>query len=340
MSTILVTGGAGYVGSHVLPALRRLGYRPLVLDNLSEGHRDAVGDAELALADLADIGSLRALLRANRPLAIFHFAAACLVAESVTQPLKYYETNVVGTLNLMRAALETGVPRIIFSSTAAVYGEPQATPITEDHPTRPINPYGWSKLAGERMIRDFAEAYDIQHVIFRYFNAAGADPAADLGEDHRPETHLIPLAIRAIQNPEEPLQVYGDDYPTVDGTCVRDYVHVKDLVDAHVRGLEYLLQGGESTVLNLGAETGYSIKQILDRVEAIVGCPVPFQMAQRRPGDPATLVASSRRAREVLGWKPEHDLDAIVSSAWSWLRAHPRGYRDEPREPPPRALQY
>jgi UDP-glucose 4-epimerase len=340
MSTILVTGGAGFVGSHMLPALRRVGYRPLVLDNLSEGHRDAVGEAELVMADLADIGAIRALLRANRPLAIFHFAAVCQVAESVTQPLKYYETNVLGTLNLLRAALETGVPRIIFSSTAAVYGEPQTTPLTEEHPTHPINPYGWSKLAGEQMLRDFAEAYDIRHVIFRYFNAAGADPTADLGEDHHPETHLIPLAIRATQRPEEPLQVYGDDYPTEDGTCVRDYVHVKDLVDAHLRGLEYLLQGGESTVLNLGSETGYSVKQILDRVQAATGYPVPFEMAPRRPGDPATLVASSRRAREVLGWKPEHDLDAIVSSAWAWLRAHPRGYRDVTQEPPLGELSY
>lgn len=340
MSTILVTGGAGYIGSHALPALRRQGYRPLVLDNLSEGHRAAVGEAELVIADLADFGSLRALIRGNRPLAIFHFAAVCSVAESVADPSRYYETNLVGSFNLLRAGLEAGVPRIIFSSTAAVYGEPETTPITEDHPTRPINPYGWTKLGVEQMLKDYSQAYGIKFVTFRYFNAAGADPAAGLGEDHRPEGHLIPLALRAVLDPGEPLRVFGNDYPTPDGTCVRDYVHVKDLVDAHLRGLDYLLDGGESDTFNLGTESGYSVKQILDRIEAVTGHEVPFEFAPRRAGDPASLVASNRHAHDVLGWKPEHDLDAMIASAWDWYRAHPGGYAHQSPEAPPGALTY
>lgn len=328
MSTILVTGGAGYIGSHMLPALRRQGYRPLVFDNLSEGHQAAVGDAELVIGDLADFGALRAILRANRPRAVIHFAAVCSVAESVSLPHKYYDTNVVGTVNLLRAMLETGVPRIIISSTAATYGEPLSTPITEDQVTQPINPYGWSKLVGEQILKDYSRAYDIRHVAFRYFNAAGAAPEIGIGEDHRPETHLIPLALKAVMEDGDPLQVFGTDYPTVDGTCVRDYVHVKDLVDAHMRGLEYLLADGESNTFNLGTESGYSIRQVLDRVQAVTGSEVPHSFAPRRAGDPAALVASNRKAREVLGWQPEHDLDSIISSAWDWFQRHPRGYND------------
>jgi UDP-glucose 4-epimerase len=340
MSTILVTGGAGYIGSHMLPALRRQGYRPLVLDNLIEGHRAAAGDAELAIGSLADFGALRALIRANRPLAIFHFAAACSVAESVADPLKYYETNLVGTYNLLRAALESGVPRLIFSSTAAVYGEPESVPITEDHPTRPINPYGRTKLAAENMLRDYAEAYGVQYVSFRYFNAAGADPVAGLGEDHRPESHLIPLALRAIEEADAELQVFGNDYPTTDGTCVRDFVHVRDIVSAHLLGLEYLLDGGANTVFNLGSETGHTVMQVLERVEKVTGHEVPHVIAPRRAGDPASLVASSLKAREVLGWNAEHDLDSMIASAWDWRRTHPRGYGEESPEPPPGALLY
>ncbi len=340
MSTILVTGGAGYIGSHILTTIRRLGYRPLVLDNLVEGHRAAVGDAELAIGGLEDYGSLRAIMRANRPLAVFHFAAACSVPESVQDPLKYYEANVIGTHNLMRAILETGVPRLIFSSTAAVYGEPQASPITEDHPTHPINPYGRTKLAAERMIRDYADAWDFRFVTFRYFNAAGADPQAGLGEDHRPESHLIPLALRTVYEPDEPLQVYGDDYATPDGTCVRDFVHVKDIVDAHMKGLEYLMDGGESDTFNLGTETGYTVKEVISLVSEVVGQDVPFEIAPRRPGDPARLVASSEKARRVLDWKPQHDLRSIIESAWDWHRTHPNGYPDAHPEPPPGALLY
>jgi len=284
MSTILVTGGAGYIGSHMLPALRRLGYRTLVFDSLTEGHREAVGESELVIGSLGDYGALRALIRANRPLAILHFAAVCSVAESVTEPLRYYDTNVAGTLNLVRAALETGAPRIILSSTAAVYGEPNQVPIDESHPTRPINPYGFTKLAAEQILADFSKAYGLKYVAFRYFNAAGADPANGLGEDHRPETHLIPLALKSALDLGDPLQVYGDDYPTPDGTCIRDYVHVKDLVDAHLRGLEYLLEGGQDATFNLGTETGYSVRQIMEMVESVTGQPVEHEIAPRRPG--------------------------------------------------------
>jgi len=329
MSTILVTGGAGYIGSHMLPALRRLGYRTLVFDSLTEGHREAVGESELVIGSLGDYGALRALIRANRPLAILHFAAVCSVAESVTEPLRYYDTNVAGTLNLVRAALETGAPRIILSSTAAVYGEPNQVPIDESHPTRPINPYGFTKLAAEQILADFSKAYGLKYVAFRYFNAAGADPANGLGEDHRPETHLIPLALKSALDLGDPLQVYGDDYPTPDGTCIRDYVHVKDLVDAHLRGLEYLLEGGQDATFNLGTETGYSVRQIMEMVESVTGQPVEHEIAPRRPGDPAVLVASARKALEVLGWEPKHDLDAIVRTTLNWMQSHPNGYRDD-----------
>jgi UDP-glucose 4-epimerase len=329
MSTVLVTGGAGYIGSHLLPVLRRLGYRPLVFDNLSEGHREAVGETELVIGDLGDYGALRAVIRANRPLAIVHFAAVCSVAESVAEPLRYYETNVTGTVNLVRAALETGTPRVILSSTAAVYGEPKSNPITEEHPTNPINPYGWTKLAAERLLADAAAAYGLSYVAFRYFNAAGADPSLGLGEDHRPETHLIPLALRATQDDGEPLRVYGQDYPTPDGTCIRDYVHVKDLVDAHMRGLSYLLDGGDNAVFNLGTGRGWSIREVISAVQEVTGLEVEHEFAERRPGDPAALVASAEKAREVLGWQAEHDLDAIVRSAWNWMQDHPNGYRND-----------
>jgi UDP-glucose 4-epimerase len=329
MSTILVTGGAGYIGSHMLPALRRQGYRTLVFDSLTEGHREAVGESELIIGNLCDYGALRALIRANRPLAILHFAAVCSVAESVAEPLRYYETNVAGTLNLVRAALDAGAPRIILSSTAAVYGEPHQVPIDESHPTVPINPYGWTKLTAERILVDFARAYGLKHVTFRYFNAAGADPANGLGEDHRPELHLIPLALKSALDLGEPLRVFGDDYPTADGTCIRDYVHVKDLVEAHLRGLEYLLEGGENATFNLGTETGYSVRQIIDTVEAITQQSVDHEIAPRRAGDPAVLVASAKKAREVLGWEPKHDLDSIVRTTLNWMQSHPNGYRDD-----------
>jgi UDP-glucose-4-epimerase GalE len=326
MPSVLVTGGAGYIGSHMVQALRRAGYRTVILDNLTEGHLAAVQHGDLVQEDLSDRGLLRALLLRHRPAAICHFAALCLVDESMEDPVRYYKNNVAGTLNLLEAAIEAGVPRFVFSSTAAVYGEPQETPITESHPPAPINPYGWSKLMGEKMLADAARVYGIRYVAFRYFNAAGADSKAKLGEDHRPETHLIPLALRAAQFGDDDLRVNGNDYETRDGTCIRDYVHVEDLIEAHLRGLQYLEEEGESMVLNLGTETGTSVLEILEAVERVTGAPVPHEFGPRRPGDPAVLVASNAKAREVLGWEPKRDLDDMVRSAYDFLRLHPGGY--------------
>jgi UDP-glucose-4-epimerase GalE len=326
MNSVLVTGGAGYIGSHMVQGLRRAGYRTVILDNLSEGHRAAVRDAELIEEDIADKGAVRAILRRHRPSAVLHFAAFCSVKESVENPIKYYHNNVTGTAALLEAALEVGVPRFIFSSTAAMYGEPREIPITETHPLQPINPYGWSKFMGERMLADAAAAYGLRYVIFRYFNAAGAETAAGLGEDHRPETHLIPLAVRAAILEDREMEVFGTDYPTRDGSCIRDYIHVQDLADAHLRGLQYLEGDGESVALNLGTETGTSVLEILEAVERVTGLPVPHKRSGRRAGDPAVLVASNARARQVLGWTPKRDLDEIITSAYDFIRRHPEGY--------------
>jgi len=326
MRSVVVTGGAGYIGSHMVQALARAGYRVVVLDNLSTGHLAAVHHGELVEDTLADRGALRALLFRHRPSAVFHFAASCQVKESVENPIYYYKNNVSGTLNLLEAALEAGVSRFIFSSTAAVYGDPKQTPIAEDHPTVPINPYGWSKLHGEGMVADAAKAYGIQYMIFRYFNAAGADPVNLLGEDHRPESHLIPLALRAAMWDEQELELYGNDYPTPDGTCIRDYVHVLDLVDAHLRGLKHLEEGGENRILNLGTEHGTSVLQVLEAIERPTSLKVPHQIVPRRPGDPAVLVASFAQAKSVLDWEPKRDLDEIVRSAYDFMRRYPEGY--------------
>jgi UDP-glucose-4-epimerase GalE len=327
MSTVLVTGGAGYIGCHMVKALRRAGHRIVILDNLVEGHRAAVADEELIEGDLNDKGTVRAVFRRHRPGAVFHFAASCSVGESVANPLKYYGNNTAGTLNLLEAALEVGTGRFVFSSTAALYGEPQETPITEQHPLQPINPYGWSKLMGEQVLRDLATAYGVRYVAFRYFNAAGADVADGVGEDHRPETHLIPLAIKAALDGTE-LKVFGTDYDTRDGSCVRDYVHVKDLVEAHLLGLEYLDGDGESTSINLGTETGTTVLEIIDAVKRVTGLEVPYTVDERRPGDPAVLVASNAKAKELLGWEPKRDLDTIIRDAYDFFRRYPAGFPD------------
>ena len=329
MNSVLVTGGAGYIGSIMVQALRRAGYRTVVFDNLSEGHRAAVKDEELIEGSLSDKGALRTLLRRHRPSAVMHFAAACSVKESVENPVKYYASNVSGTAALLEAALEVNVPRFIFSSTAALYGEPEEVPITESHPLRPINPYGWSKLMGEQMLADAAKAYGIRYVAFRYFNAAGADPTAGLGEDHRPETHIIPLAINAALKEGRELEIFGTDYDTRDGSCIRDYIHVLDLAEAHLLGLRYLEGGGESVSINLGTESGTSVLEIVDAVQRVTGLEVPRRVTGRRAGDPAVLIASNTRAREVLGWTPKHELDDMIASAYDFIRKHPDGYSDE-----------
>ena len=326
MNSVLVTGGAGYIGSHMVQALRRAGYRTVIYDDLSEGHSLAVKDEELIEGSLTDRGALRAALRRHRPSAVMHFAAVCSVKESVENPLKYYLNNVVGTASLLEAALEVGVPRFIFSSTAALYGEPEEVPITESHPLKPVNPYGWSKLMGEQMLADAASAYVLRYVAFRYFNAACADSKAALGEDHRPETHLIPLAIRAALDEGRELAVYGTDYATRDGSCIRDYIHVLDLAEAHLLGLRYLEAGGDSVSLNLGTESGTSVLEILEAVERVTGLAVPHRVAERRAGDPAVLVASNAKARQVLGWSPRYTLDDMIASAYDFLKRHPEGY--------------
>lgn len=320
--TILVTGGAGYIGSHAVQALQRAGYGVIVLDNLVYGHREIVEDvlhAKLLVGDTRDRALLDELFQTHDIAAVMHFAAFAYVGESVTDPAKYYRNNVTGTLTLLEAMVAANVKKFVFSSTCATYGVPQVIPIPEEHPQNPINPYGASKLMAERFLADFDVAYDFKSVSFRYFNAAGADPSGTIGEAHDPETHLIPLALMVALGKRESLSVFGTDYPTEDGTCIRDYIHVNDLASAHVLGLEYLLEGGKTDVFNLGNGTGFSVKEVIETAEAVTGRPVKVVECDRRAGDPPVLVGSSEKARKILGWNPEYaDLKEIVSHAWQW----------------------
>jgi UDP-glucose-4-epimerase GalE len=316
---VLVTGGAGYIGSHTAKALAKAGHEPLVLDNLSAGHRWAVKWGRLLEWDLADTEMLPQFLEKEGVEAVLHFAASLLVGESVQEPRKYFWNNVVNTLRLLDAMLEAGVKRIVFSSSAAVYGNPQKVPIPEDHPKEPVNPYGETKLAMERALQWYGNAYGLKWVALRYFNAAGADAEGEIGESHDPEAHLIPLTILAALGRRPHVEIYGTDYPTPDGTALRDYIHVTDLGDAHVRALEYLAGGGESRALNLGAGQGYSVREVINAVGKISPHPVPFREGPRRAGDPPVLVADASHAGKVLGWKPQHsELEAIIRDAWNW----------------------
>jgi UDP-glucose-4-epimerase GalE len=325
---ILVTGGAGYIGSHAAKHLAQAGRRVVVYDNLSAGHRGAVRWCDLVAADLHDTATLRQTIRAYNVGAVMHFAGLASVGASVLDPSRYYRENVEATLGLLRLMAEEGVRPFIFSSTAAVFGEPSETPITEAHATRPINPYGETKLAIERALGHFERAYGLRTAALRYFNAAGADPEGDLGEDHRPEAHLIPLAIAAARG-GGPLRVFGDDYATPDGTCLRDYIHVTDLVQAHVLALRHLEAGGASGLYNLGNGHPFSVKDVIAAVERVTGLRVPWTADRRRDGDPSVLFASSERIRRDLGWRPSiSSLDEIVQTAWRWLDAHPQGYGD------------
>jgi len=325
---ILVTGGAGFIGSHTAKALARSGRRAVVFDNLSAGHRAAVRWGDLVVADLHDTAALRRTIRDSRAGAVMHFAALTSVAASVRDPDSYYRENLEATLGLLRVMVEVGVRRFIFSSTAAVFGEPTETPITEAHATRPINPYGETKLAVERALVHFDRAYGLRSVALRYFNAAGADPEGEIGEDHRPEPHLIPLAIAAAAG-GDPLRVFGEDYPTPDGTCLRDYIHVTDLAEAHVLALARLEQGGLSARYNLGNGHPFSVKEVVAAVERVTGLRVPWTAGARREGDPSVLFASSERIRRELGWRPSiSSLDEMVRTAWQWHVAHPQGYGD------------
>lgn len=326
-AVILVTGGAGYIGSHTVKALTRAGYEPVVYDNLSAGHREAVQTARLIEGDIHDGPRLRQVMRAHRIRAVLHFAAWLSVGDSVKDPRGYYWNNVVGSLSLLEAMAAEGVGQLVFSSSAAVFGEPLETPMAESHAARPTNPYGETKLAVERALPHYERAYGLRAISLRYFNAAGADPDGELGEDHDPETHLVPRAIDAALG-GEPLSVFGGDYPSPDGTCLRDYVHVMDLADAHVLALAALERGAATTAYNLGAGRAVSVREVIAAVERVGGRPVPSRVVARRAGDPGVLYASSAAIGRDLGWQPRHDdLDTIVRTAWRWRRAHPQGYR-------------
>jgi UDP-arabinose 4-epimerase len=318
---VLVPGGAGYIGSHTCKALAAAGYLPVTFDNLVHGHRDAVRWGPLVVADLADRGAIERALREHHIGAVVHFAAFAYVGESMTDPGRYFRNNITCSMQLLDAMQAVGVSNIVFSSTCATYGIPEVVPITEDTPQRPVNPYGESKLFVERALHWHGVAHDLRSVALRYFNAAGADPAGELGERHDPETHLVPLAIDAALGLAPPLRVMGTDYDTPDGTAVRDYIHVTDLADAHVRALAYLEQGGASTALNLGTGTGHSVRDVINAVERATGRRVPRIDAPRRAGDPPALVSAPDRARAALDWTPRHsDLDSIVRTALAWHR--------------------
>lgn len=324
---ILVIGGAGYIGSHTARILADRGHDVVVFDSLELGHREAVEGLPLVVADYADRNALDRTIREHGVDAAMHFGAYASVGDSVADPAKYYENNIGGGLVLLRALLDGGVKHLIFSSSAATYGEPQQIPIPEDHPQKTTNPYGETKLITERILRDYDAAYGLKSVSLRYFNAAGADPAGRLGEDHAPEQHLIPLILDAALGRRADIKVFGTDWDTADGTCLRDFVHIVDLADAHIRALEYLRAGGKTTAYNLGNSQGHTVKQVIEAVERVTGRTVNAVPAPRRPGDPARLVASCERIKAELGWQPQYpDIDTIIEHAWRWREAHPNGY--------------
>lgn len=324
---ILITGGAGYIGSHATKLLLDQGYSVFVVDNLETGHKKAVDSrATFYKTDISDRVKMIKILEAVKPDAVIHFAASSLVAESMHYPLKYYEKNVHATQKLLEAMLETGISKIVFSSTAAIYGEPSKIPILEDDPKSPTNVYGETKLAMEKMLHWVSAAHKVNYVALRYFNVAGADEDAQIGEAHTTETHLIPIILQVPLAQRDKLIVYGTDYGTKDGSCIRDYIHVNDLADAHLKALEYLLKGGESNAFNLGSENGYSVLEVLSAAENVVGKKIPFEIGGRRPGDPAKLVASSKKISEILGWQAKHDLVDMIESAWKWHSSHKNGF--------------
>lgn len=320
--SILVTGGAGYIGSHTVLALKRAGYEVVILDNLVYGHRDLVEQVlqvELIEGDTSDRTLLDNLFQSHNFAAVMHFSAYAYVGESVTDPAKYYRNNVLGTLTLLESMLAASMKNFVFSSTCATYGIPNFIPLTEDHPQNPINPYGTTKLMVEKILTDFDVAYNFKSVCFRYFNAAGANPEGLLGEDHNPETHLIPLVLQTALGKREAISIFGTNYPTPDGTCIRDYIHVNDLADAHILGLEYLLNGGESEVFNLGNGNGFSVREVISAAEDVTGMLISVKECDRRAGDPPALIGTSEKARKILNWQPQYpDIKDIVSHAWQW----------------------
>lgn len=327
--SILVCGGAGYVGSHCLEALKAAGYDCVVVDDLSRGHRAAVGESPLYVGNIADDALMDRIFREHHIEVVLHFAAASQVGESMKEPLLYYENNLCATVALLRSMRRHEVGRIVFSSSAAVYGEPDTVPIPEESPKAPTNTYGETKLAMERLMHWCHVAYGLEYVSLRYFNAAGASPSGIIGEDHTPETHLIPLVLQAAQGRREKVSIFGDDYPTPDGTCIRDYIHTSDLASAHLLAARRLLAGEGSGIFNLGSEHGLSVRQIIDAARKVTGRDFPVEVAPRRAGDPAVLIASNRKAREELGWVPAHsDAESILASAWAWHSSHSDGFGD------------
>ncbi|MGC6445277.1 MAG: UDP-glucose 4-epimerase GalE [Rubripirellula sp.] len=323
---VLVVGGAGYIGSHAVRKLTDAGHHVLVYDNLSRGHREAVPDGLLIEGELTDTATLTRVLTEHGIEAVMHFAAFALVNESVNDPSLYYQNNVVATLSLLEAMRLADVKKFVFSSTTATYGEPDQVPISEDTPQRPINPYGFTKLVIEQALADYAEAYGMGYAALRYFNAAGAHPDGTIGEDHEPETHLIPIVLQVALGQRDSITIFGNDYQTSDGTCVRDYVHVNDLADAHLKALDKI-RPSTGICLNLGTGRGTSVREIIDACREVTGHAIPEKIGQRREGDPSELVADASRAQDQLGWKPQYvDVRSIVETAWRWHQLHPNGY--------------
>lgn len=328
---ILVLGGAGYIGSHTALELVKAGNEVVIADNLVTGYRKAIPEgAKFYKGDLRDFDFLNKLFQQEKIDAVIHFAAYSLVGESVTNPLKYYDNNLYGTKVLLEAMVKNNVGKIVFSSTAATYGEPENIPILESDRTCPTNPYGETKLAMEKMFKWTAEAHGLRYVSLRYFNACGADESGTIGEAHNPESHLIPLILQVPNGKRETISIYGTDYDTPDGTCIRDYIHVTDLAQAHILAVQYLNNGGESDIFNLGNGVGYSVREVIETARKVTGHPIPATESSRRAGDPARLVASSEKAKKILGWKPVHDsLEEIIASAWNWHKNHPNGYDEK-----------
>ena len=316
---ILIVGGAGYIGSHINKELNKQGYKTVIFDSLVKGHKEAVKWGDFFQGDLGNIEDIREVFKKYQIEAVLHFAAFIEVGESVKDPQKYYQNNVKNTLNLFQVMLENNVKKIIFSSTAATFGNPQYVPIDEKHPQTPINPYGQAKLMIEKILADYDLAYGLKYVALRYFNACGADLDGEIGENHNPESHLIPLILDAALGKREDIKIFGTDYPTVDGTCIRDYVHVNDLAQAHILALKKLMDGGESDCFNLGNGSGFSVKQVIEVAKKVTGVDFKVTEAERRAGDPPELIADSKKAREILKWEPKYfDLETIISSAWNW----------------------
>lgn len=326
--TVLVLGGAGYIGSHTVYALIEKGEDVVIIDNLETGHMEAVHpSARFYKGDIRDRAFVDSVLDKEKIDAVIHFAANSLVGESMTDPLKYYDNNVNGTKVLLQSMVAHGVDKIVFSSTAATYGEPERVPIMETDRTEPTNPYGETKLSMEKMFKWTDRAHGVKYVSLRYFNACGAHISGEIGEAHSPETHLIPLILQVPLGQREKISVFGDDYPTKDGTCIRDYIHVTDLAQAHILAVDYLMKGNESSIFNLGNGVGFTVNEVIETARKVTGHPIPAAVAPRRAGDPAQLIASSDKAKTVLGWKPEHaDLEEIIATAWKWHSTHPNGY--------------